>query len=430
MNIESIGREAIEIIKSKWGLPKSGFLAGGCLANLMWELVSGNKAVVNDIDIFCHVGEVNHSVGEEKKYLFNYRELKERYYEDYGGMAYQTVKGDNYVISDVSKKGIFNIINYRSKEKNLLLILRSFDINATGVGFSIEEDKLYWTGDFVDFLQSGDLKVTNLMTPAHTAIRITKKKTELAATVSEMEYKILQHAIDFRFSDIIKLKFKERYFQMYKKFESELSQYFNIQRDHESEEYVLREHLEEVQLWRLTAKKPIQEDLDIFGLISQGIFVDDNFQRIHKSDNFLFYIRNIHGNKDLESIWSKVAFYYKDKDYIDIIPEEEDIELLERFSKYAPKSIENLKGLRLSQQINLIKKFVYKFKDDPIVAISILEKWKFNEDIDIDEETSLLLELSVRREIINDTRGKVNSILKFEEPSPQVLKISDSDLHF
>jgi len=430
MNIESIGREAIEIIKSKWGLPKSGFLAGGCLANLMWELVSGNKAVVNDIDIFCHVGEVNHPVGEEKKYLFNYRELKERYYEDYGGMAYQTVKGDNYVISDVSKKGIFNIINYRSKEKNPLLILRSFDINATGVGFSIEEDKLYWTGDFVDFLQSGDLKVTNLMTPAHTAIRITKKKTELAATVSEMEYKILQHSIDFRFSDIIKLKFKERYFQMYKKFESELSQYFNIQRDHESEEYVLREHLEEVQLWRLTAKKPIQGDLDIFGLISQGIFLDDNFQRIHKSDNFLFYIRNIHGNKDLESIWSKVAFYYKDKDYIDIIPEKEDIELLERFSKYAPKSIENLKGLRLSQQINLIKKFVDKFKDDPIVAISILEKWKFNEDIDIDEETSLLLELSVRRQIINDTRGKVNSILKFEEPSPVVSKIPDSDLSF
>ena len=52
MNIESLGRQAIDRIKSEWGLPKRGFLAGGSIANIVWELVSGNKAVVSDIDIF------------------------------------------------------------------------------------------------------------------------------------------------------------------------------------------------------------------------------------------------------------------------------------------------------------------------------------------------------------------------------------------
>ena len=70
-----------------------------------------------------------------------------------------------------------------------------------------------------------------------------------------------------------------------------------------------------------------------------------------------------------------------------------------------------MKGLKLSEQINLVKKLLEVYKDDPIVAISVLEKNKLDKDIDIDEQTKLLLELSVRKEIVNDTKGKVNKIL-------------------
>lgn len=56
MNIENLARQAINRIKDTWGLPKTGFLAGGSIANIIWELVSGNKAVVNDIDVFHFVG--------------------------------------------------------------------------------------------------------------------------------------------------------------------------------------------------------------------------------------------------------------------------------------------------------------------------------------------------------------------------------------
>ena len=52
MNIEILCRKAIEIIKDNWGIPERGFIAGGSIANIIWELVSGKKAIVNDIDVF------------------------------------------------------------------------------------------------------------------------------------------------------------------------------------------------------------------------------------------------------------------------------------------------------------------------------------------------------------------------------------------
>jgi hypothetical protein len=59
----------------------------------------------------------------------------------------------------------------------------------------------------------------------------------------------------------------------------------------------------------------------------------------------------------------------------------------------------------------LIKTFLDKFKDDPIVAISILESVKVTKDTPLDEDTLLLMELSVRKKIVNDTRNKVGRIL-------------------
>ena len=52
MNIEQLSRDALNKLKSKWTLPKKGFIAGGSLANTIWELVSGKEAVINDIDVF------------------------------------------------------------------------------------------------------------------------------------------------------------------------------------------------------------------------------------------------------------------------------------------------------------------------------------------------------------------------------------------
>ena len=80
MNIEKIARKALTIIKLKYGLPKSGFLAGGSLANIMWEIISGNKAIVNDVDIFLF-----NKLEEKSQYKkeFKFEKIETSYFQSY-----------------------------------------------------------------------------------------------------------------------------------------------------------------------------------------------------------------------------------------------------------------------------------------------------------------------------------------------------------
>lgn len=423
MNVELLGRQAIDIIKSKWGLPKAGFVAGGSIANIIWELVSGNKAIVNDVDIFVFDSVQENFDRSDKSSLFNYQEKETKYYEDYTGMCFNTHTKDFYSIVESTKDDIFNIIKYKSNTSDPSLIIKSFDINSTRVGYSIEKDQLYWTSEFEEFLETGELKVCNLMTPSHTAVRIAKKSKELNAKLDLFEFKLIQHALSYSFSDRIKFRFKDRYLEMFESNLDMLESHFIITRDNEAEEYVKSQYLEDVKLYYLmpniVGETPTENDI----FISPKIFSDSNIFSIHKSSDFLFYMRNIYGKDNLASIWKKVYYYFNDVNYIDREVISEDLELLYRFSQAAPNSIENLKGMKISDQINIIKKFLDKFKEDPIIAISILESMKIDKDIELDEQTSLLLELSVRKKIVNDTRNKVGRILNNES----VDKVSSCD---
>lgn len=411
MNIELLGRQAIDIIKSKWGLPKEGFVAGGSIANIIWELVSGNKAIVNDVDIFVLDSFQKNFDRSDKSSLFNYQEKETKYYEeDYGGMNFNTYTKDFYSIVESTKDDIFNIIKYKSNINDPSFIIKSFDINSTRVGYSIEKDQLYWTSEFEEFLETGELKVCNLMTPSHTAVRIAKKSKELNAKLGLFEFELIQHALSCSFVDRIKFRFKERYLEMFESNLDILETHFVIKRDNDAEGYVKYQYLEDVKLYYLMPNIKIDKNVDdVF--TSNRVFNDDNIFGIHKSSDFLFYMRNIYGKDNLASIWKKVYYYFNDISYIDREVLSEDLDLLCRFSEYAPNSIENLKGMKISEQINIIKKFLDKFKEDPIIAISIIENMKIDKDIELDEQTSLLLELLVRKKIINDTRNKVGRIL-------------------
>lgn len=399
-NIESIGRKAVDIIKSKWGLPSSGFLAGGSIANVAWELISGNVAKINDIDIFVFGGILDKTPDED---LFCYEDQDIRYYEGYCGINWSTYTKDFYSIIESKKDGIFNIIEYKSNTSDPSIVIKSFDINATRIGYSIDEDKLYWTKEFEEFLKTGELKISNIMTPSHTAIRIVKKSKELNAKLDIFEIKLLQYALTYKFIDMIKLRFMERYYDMYKEYSEFLNEYFIILRDPHGETYVKDKYNKDVELYFLKNEESYIPAYDIFK--------DINIINIYMSNDFLFYMRNVYNNAELKNIWSKMFYFFDDNSYVDININNDDLELLHRFFKYAPNSIEKLRGLKLSEQIEIIKKFLDKFKDDPIIAISILENIKIDKDMELDDQNTLLLELSVRKKIVNDTKGKVNKIL-------------------
>jgi hypothetical protein len=418
MNIDSLIRNAIERIKTNWDLPERGFIAGGSIANIVWELVSGNKAVINDVDIFHFDGEIEAIDTSDNSLLFRYQEKDTKFFEDYVGMCHTQVNKDFYVIVSSDTEGIFNNIKYKSNKPDTDLILRSFDINSTGVGYSIEEDKCYWTEDFEKFLQSGELKVCNLMTPSHTSIRLVKKADELNCKLDHFEIDLLKHSLEWRFSDIIKIRFRERYFNLFEKYKDVLSKDFETKRDEVAEEYVKVQFGEDVQLHYLVPKIPkelVEKSVDYVEFVyGRQVFSDDNIPKIYNSNDFLFYMRNIYKNSDLKLLWENVYYFYKEKEYVDCLPEKEDLEFLSRVAKYAPDSIENLKGLKLSEQIKLVKEVFQKFENDPIVAISILERHKLNE-IELTEDNLFLLELSVRKKIVNDTKGKVNKVLNIKE---------------
>jgi hypothetical protein len=420
MKTEILARKALEILKSKWGLPKKGFLAGGSLANMIWELHSGNPAVVNDIDIFIFEGKIKHQeeVSREDS-LFRFKDEDVRYYEDYTGMCWNSYTKDFYTITSSEKKGIFNEIGYKASTDEQGIILNSFDINATRVGYSIEEDKFYITKDFEDFLKTGELKICNIQTPSHTAIRIAKKSKELNAKLDEMEFKLISYCLSRQFSDVNKFRFKERYFEMFQQNKDLLEPYFKIERDKEIEEFLKLHKNVDTELYGLKTTDyflPVKEheskDYDILSLLeTNNIFNDENLRNLHTSKDFLFYMRNVFGT-EMEPIWEKVYYFYTDCGYVDMEVSKEDLDLLRRLGDYAPNSIENLKGMKMSKQLSLVKKLLDIYKEDPIIAIAILEKGNVSLYDDLDDECNqLLLELSVRKEIVNDTRNKVGNIL-------------------
>jgi len=411
MNIELLGRKAVSILKSRFELPESGLLAGGSLGNVIWELVSGNKAVINDIDIFILKDIIEYSDNKERP-LFEYKEEETNYFEEYSGMAWSTKTKGYYKIIEAKKEDYNNIIDYVSTTSDPLIVINSFDINCTRVGYSLENDEFYWSEEFVDFLKTGQLKVSNLKTPAHTALRLVKKSKELNAKLDDFELKLIQHVILYSFSDVLRYRFKDRYFDIFNLYKDKLDEFFEIEEDVDIENYIKIHFNDDSKIWRLKTKLEESKNNIDFLIENNLIFNDDNLNSINKVDEFLFYMRKIYNNEKIKNIWSKLKWYINDIEYFDIDVLEEDLELLHRLSIHAPNSINNLKGYKISEQLEIIKKLLDKYGDDPIIAISILEKIKIDKNILLDEETSLLLELSVRKEIVNDTKGKVSKILE------------------
>lgn len=420
MELEILARKALDKIKQKYGLPKSGFIAGGAIANSIWELVSGTPAVINDIDVFIFNDKIDTIDEYDRSSLFRYTDKDLKYFDTYSGIAWSTYTKDFYSIVSADRDGIFNYIKYNSNSDKPELILNSFDINCTKVGYSIDEDKFYFTNDFSEFIKTGKLLISSTTTPSHTTVRLAKKSKELNVDLDRFELKILEHILSSHFSDQNKRCFKSKYKDMLLDNWKILKDYFILERDKQLEEYVVMNFNINEELYYL---KPTKSDrLDGF-IIGENIFKDSNIDNIFTSKQFMFYIRNIYDNEHLVRMWNKLSYFFTD-DYVDCEISDKDMLLLENFAKYASGSINTLKGLKLSEQISFINKVLEEFKEDPIIAISLLEKGNINIDTEFDDLSKLLLELSVRKEIVNN-QNKADLILRSRSEIEDSSKLLD-----
>jgi hypothetical protein len=400
MNFENIFKEVIVEMKKNWNLPSSGFLCGGSLANLIWEKTSGNKAVVNDIDIFIYKGKP-----ESEDFVFtnfNINKTERAIYETYSGLNISYDRTVSHVILNSRREDIINYIDIYSEAYNPQSILDSFDINCCQVGYLLEEDKFFYTKGFLKFLETGKLELVNLHTPAHSAIRLAKKADELGVEVPKFEIEVAAISISQVFLlDIQKLRFKEKYHDLFKKYENHLSDKFELVRCCESELELSYRNIKADPLYRLSPKNIMIKGVERLG--------------VSTSKYFLSWIRQVKGNPKLEELWKKLFVAYDSKltfeEYLDVEPNEDDLELLGKVIKWAPKSLKNLHGLKYSEQIDIIKRVFEHFKSKPLVGISLLETLKIDEKFDFDDEMSMLvLELSLRKINDGDKYNKVEKI--------------------
>ena len=403
MNIEKLARVALGFLKTKeTNFPKHGVIAGGSLGNLIWEQVSGNVAVVNDIDIFIFDREVNtenvygdNTNTTDNKKIF-YRSLEKIYYKDYTGLCEGSRTRDFYLIERTENSGLFNYVYYSATSEKPELVIDSFDINCTQVGYDIESDRFFWTKEFEQFLKDGKLKLTNLGSPHHSVIRILKKRDELNASLDPIEIKIAAYTVARPLHGVTRKYFSDKYFTVYEKYQEELSKYFKISKETEISSLIKESKGVDVGIYTLIATVNPSE------VFTNGELDDDSRQKIWHCNDFLFYFRNVQNDIDQYKIWSKLQPLFTYENYVDCDPKEEDLDMLKRLIENAPGCIKNLQGISISNQINLVKKLFDTFKDDLTIAISLLENKKIDPDIVLDEQTILLLELSVRVEIVNN----------------------------
>jgi len=412
---KEIFRKALDEIKSKWELPKSGFLAGGSLSNVVWNIVSGNNAPVNDLDIYRLTSIKSHLSRKEMSARQNFIKQEKVVFEDYSGLNVGYQQKGYYAIDKVSIDGIYNNIEYISSTEDRLIIIESFDINCCQIGYDIDKDEFLWTKQFEKFLETGRLELINLSSPAHSAMRLVKKQADLNCELPSLELDIVCYALkNTRFMDTQKHRFKERYAKMFQDYKYGLESRFKLIRDMELESYLTNNLGVTDKIWTLEPK--------IDGL---------NFERsqvpgVVLSKDFLYYIRNIWNKNKFEKCWFKIypvidnvltSTQYFDKDVT-----EEEFDLLSKMINFAPNCSKNLLGLTISKQLEVIKSVLEKFEHDPFVGITILESYEVkNHNLD-DEMEVLLMELSVRKQVIEDTRDKVYKILGLETWHKKIVK--------
>jgi len=427
MELKRLAEEALDYIKSRWTLPGQGLLAGGSLANTIWALKNGTEPLINDVDIFVYVGHLDFIDPNDRETLFRYTEKEVEYYDDYNGYREHPYDKKFYAIKESTRDGMVNTITYDASDRDPMMILESFDLSCTGVGYDLETCQYFWTQDFEDFINTGKIKVSNIGTPSHTAIRLAKKSKDLGVEMDEFELKLLMHAIDYNFTDTVKRYFKQKRMDDYTDVEDILSEYLVTYRVEEVEKMILLKYDTEERIYGLKNKvssveKPKSQvildeaDIDFFAdieLEDSTVFGDNNIFRIMTGKSFLNYMRNVYGDEEKMRLFNGLVPLFGAKNYFDEIPKEEDSRMLALLCSISPLITKALKDMTISEQIDVVKTTFAAF-DDKTVALAALENGRVVEAW-MDESDLLLMELSLRKELFGRIESRVDSFYELLE---------------
>ena len=230
-------------------IPNEGFLAGGAVANTLMNMKWGSEYPINDLDIFVE--------SEQNKEVFTpVRTNNLIVSSEYQGFALSYDHGSNYRILDVERDGMLNwiyISKVRDREnvKEYGYILNGFDFNCCQVGIDLSNNQLYYTPEFEEFLETKQLEITAIYTPAHTAIRLFKKIKDLQCYCNiDKCVELLSQPLIYETQARLSYRhfgfyFSHKYKDMYREYYPQLKPYFKMTRffDHKKKLWETRDKL-------------------------------------------------------------------------------------------------------------------------------------------------------------------------------------------
>jgi len=415
MELKELAIKAVDYIKDRWELPSKGLLAGGALANTIWAMKSGKEPLINDVDVFVFVGHLDMIDPNDRESLFRYTEKEVEYYDDYNGYREHPYDKKFYAIKESTREGMVNTITYDASDESAMLILESFDLSCTAVGYDLMTGEFHWTEDFEDFVETGRIRVSNIGTPSHTAIRLAKKSKDLGVEMDQFELRLLMHAIEHGFVDTVKKYFKEKRKQDYDDVKDLLVEHLHIHRVPAVEDIIKKNHGLDEKIYGLRRhvnNEPVEivdaAAFDEILSVDNSVFKDGNVFRLITGKDFLNYMRNVHGDEVKMRLFEGLCPLFGTKNYFDTTLDESDVKMLSVLSSVSPMVTKSLKGQTLSQQIAAVKRTFSAF-EDKTVALALLESGRVVEPW-MDESDTLLMELSVRRDIFGRIESRVSTI--------------------
>lgn len=392
MDISALVERAVGELGRRWELPGSGFIAGGAVSNLVWEYVSGTPAKINDIDVFV-AGEPTTDP------IFVYKKSEWAVIESYNHMVRALRQSSKYRIFSCARSGMINLVTHSKCDP--ATILGSFDINATCVGYSLDERRAHWTPAFEEFLATGMLRVSNVCTPAHTAVRMAKKARDLSVPLDPHEMDVLAHILARRphpsagqspaVADHGRLRFKKKYADMFLANEAALSGHFSLARCPDLEEILSQSLGVDDEIYTLV---PVSEP-------KAAALVEAQDRWPHISSDVLFYFRNVHGRPELERVWQVLKPMYASAGYAD--PSDPDLDAkaarVSGFLKKHHRSAPGLLGLTLDQQDRVISNVMEtvgsQFCEE--IAAAVVGSGRVRPEFPLGEFEAMFLGLSVSR---------------------------------
>ena len=177
------------------------FIAGGSVSNILISMIHGGTPVINDIDIYKEVKEAIQDPTTGNPVTLKYANKHEWYpatyvneeglemVDDSYGRIFVAENGAKMRVVRHLRKNIFNVIeflyeDYRNPINKLnktreTVVLEGFDLNCCKAGIDVKTESIVYTREFLEFLETKQLKITSPSAPIQSAIRLYKKMQDL-----------------------------------------------------------------------------------------------------------------------------------------------------------------------------------------------------------------------------------------------------------